>query len=172
MLMAPLVRRSWAPRGQTPILRQRGAHHRKVSVIGALCVAPARDQLRFYFRLHPNADIQSRDVIRFLRHLGKELRAPWLLLWDRLNAHRAKRTQQYVAEQPALRAFYFPGYAPELNPVEYAWSNWKGSRMANLAKFEVPELADATRRHGRSLQRCPALLRSFVNHSPLSLRLT
>lgn len=169
--MAPLVRRSWAPRGQTPILQQRGAHHRKVSVIGALCVAPARDQLRFYFRLYPNADIQSGDVISFLRHLGRELGAPWLLLWDRLNAHRAKRTQEYVATQPDLETYYFPGYAPELNPVEYAWANWKACRMANLAKFEVLDLASAARHHGRALQRRPSLLRSFVNHGPLPLRL-
>ena len=171
MLMAPLVRRSWAPQGRTPILRQRGAHHRKVSVMAALCVSPTRDQLRFYFRLYPNAEIQSRDVIQFLRYLGVELHAPWLLLWDRLNAHRAKRTQEFLAQQPALQAFYFPSYAPELNPTEYAWSYWKANRMANLAKFEIQDLADATRRHGRSLQRCPQLLRSFVNHSPLSLRL-
>ena len=58
VLMAPLVRRSWAPAGQTPVLYQRGAHHRKVSVIAALCVSPERDQLRFYFRLHA-ADISA-----------------------------------------------------------------------------------------------------------------
>ena len=140
-------------------------------MIGALCVSPGRNQVRFYFRLYPNADIHAKDVIQFLRHLGHELRDPWFLLWDRLNAHRAKRTQQYLARQPHVRTFYFPSYAPELNPVEYLWSNLKASRMANLAKFEVFELANAARRHGRSLQRCSKLLRSFVQHSPLSLRL-
>lgn len=169
--MAPLVRRSWAPLGQTPVLQQRGAHHRKVSVIGALCVGPARDDLRFYFRLHPNADIRSQQVVTFLRQLGRELRGPCVLVWDRLNAHRSKRTQAYLAERPDWQVFYFPGYAPELNPVEYVWSNWKASRMANLAKYAIDDLADAARHHGRSLQRCPSLLRSFVAHSPLSLRL-
>ncbi len=35
MLMAPLVRRSWSVRGQTPVLRQRGRCHQKVSAIAA-----------------------------------------------------------------------------------------------------------------------------------------
>ncbi|MFC1735154.1 IS630 family transposase [Candidatus Hydrogenedentota bacterium] len=36
MLMAPHVRRSWAPRGQTPIMYQRTRAHQKVSVIADL----------------------------------------------------------------------------------------------------------------------------------------
>jgi hypothetical protein len=42
MLMAPLVRRSWAPCGQPPVLDQRGAHHRKVSAAAVLCRTPPR----------------------------------------------------------------------------------------------------------------------------------
>ncbi|HBL18139.1 MAG TPA: hypothetical protein DD417_15645 [Elusimicrobia bacterium] len=40
-LMAPLVRRTWARKGHTPILRQATRSHKKVSVVGAL-VVPAR----------------------------------------------------------------------------------------------------------------------------------
>ena len=33
-------RQRWNPRGETPLLRHCGGTHRKVSAIGALCVAP------------------------------------------------------------------------------------------------------------------------------------
>ncbi|HYN14156.1 MAG TPA: transposase [Terriglobales bacterium] len=171
ILMAPLVRRSWAPAGQTPVLYQRGAHHRKVSVIAALCVSPQRDQLRFYFRLHPDTDISAAEVMAFLRALDDELRDRWLLLWDRLNAHRARRTQDFLQAHGWPAACFFPSYAPELNPVEYAWCWLKHNPLANLVRLDPDSLAAITRQHARALQRKPLLLRSFLRHSPLFLRL-
>ncbi len=69
-----------------------------------------------------------------------------------------------------VRAICLP-YAPELNPVEYAWSYLKMNPLANLAAPELDVLADSARRAARSVQRKPHLLRSFLAHSPLSLRL-
>lgn len=173
LLMAPLVRRSWAPCGQTPLLLQRGAHHRKVSVIAALCVTPARDTVRLYFRLYPDADIQARHVIRFLTRLQKELGGPWVMLWDRLNAHRARLTSNFLAAHPQHPCpVFLPAYAPELNPVEYAWGYLKTNPLANLARFDTLSLCRTASHHARSLQRQPDLLRSFLRHSPLFLRLT
>ncbi len=168
--MAPLVRRSWAPAGQTPVLYQRGAHHRKVSAIAALCVSPGRDQVRFYFRLHLT-DIAATQVMAFLASVDRELDAPWLLLWDRLNAHRARRTHAFLLARYWPQTCFLPAYAPELNPVEYAWSWLKNNPLANLARLELESLAAAARHSARSLQRRPSLLRSFLGHGPLFLRL-
>ena len=169
-LMAPLVRRSWAPAGQTPVLYQRGAHHRKVSAIAALCVSPNRDELRFYFRLHA-IDISTVQVTSFLGALDRELHAPWLMLWDRLNAHRARRTRDFLLAQGWPPPCFFPSYAPELNPVEYAWGWLKNNPLANLVRLEVDSLAAAARQSARTLQHRPSLLRSFLRRSPLFLRL-
>ena len=164
-LMAPLVRRSWAPRGQTPLLLQRGVHHQKVSVIAVLCLRG--QERRFYFRLHPNADIHTQQVISFLRQLDRELNGPWLLLWDRLNAHRARRTSQFLASRRYPQAHFLPAYAPDLNPIEYAWCHLKMNPLANSPHFDLPALTHTTRRHARALQRKPDLLGSFLSHSPL-----
>ena len=169
--MAPLVRRSWQPRGQTPVLVQRGRHLQKVSAIAALAVPPRRDGARFYFRLHPQAEIGALRVIGFLRHLNQELKGPCVLVWDRLNAHRAKRTSQFVASIGRLHTYFLPAYAPELNPVEYAWGYLKMNPLANRPTFEAAELAAITHRHARTMQRDETLLRSFLRHSPLFLRL-
>ena len=54
LMMAPLLRRTWAPRGRTPSLAQCGAHRKKVSVAAALWLSPRRDHLGLYF--HTLAD--------------------------------------------------------------------------------------------------------------------
>jgi hypothetical protein len=118
-LLAPLVRRTWAPSGQTPVLYQRGRHHKKVSAVAALCVSPDRDQVRLYFRLYPGKEVDASRSIAFLKALDRELDAHWCLVWDRLNAHRANKTRTYLEAAARLSTFFFPSYAPELNPVEY-----------------------------------------------------
>jgi transposase len=170
-LLAPLVRRGWAPSGQTPVLYQRGRHHKKVSAIAVLCVSPARDEVRLYFRLYPGKEVDAVRAIAFLKILDQELQEPWILLWDRLNAHRAKKTTTYLNTVSHLHPFFLPAYAPELNPVEYLWCHCKMNPLANRAVQEVSDLALVARGCGRSLQRKQHLLRSFIRHSPLFLRL-
>ena len=50
--MAPLVRRTWAPRGQTPDFVQSGGRgpREKVSVAAALWLSPRRERLGLYFK--------------------------------------------------------------------------------------------------------------------------
>lgn len=169
--MAPVVRRSWAPRGNTPILYQRTRSHRKVSVIAALCVTPGRDSVHLYFRLHPDANINSVSVSNFLKNLLKQLNKPMVLVWDRFLAHRAKRVQSLVRNSRNCYSFFLPPYAPELNPVENVWSYLKINPMANLTPFDIGSLTETTRSKGRSLQRKQKLLRSFMKHTCLSLHL-
>ena len=169
--MAPLVRRSWAPRGDTPILRQRTRSHQKVSVIAAPCVAPDRAVVRRYFRLHPNANINARRIVAFLSQWERQLAAPFVVVWDRLSAHRSVAVRQHLATRPQARSVCLPPYAPELNPVEYLWGYLKRNPLANLAIPEVQELADTARSCTRSIQRRSDLLKSFVQHSPLPLQL-
>ena len=124
-----------------------------------------------YFRLHPNANVNSGVVISFVRVLRKQLGGPFILVWDGLQAHRSRLTLGFLEEQEGIHVEPLPPYAPELNPVEYAWSYLKMNPLANLAAPELDVLADSARRAARSVQRKPHLLRSFLTHSPLSLRL-
>lgn len=170
-MMAPLVRRTWAPRGTTPILLQRGRHHEKVSAIAALVVSLDRDHVRLFFRLHPDENIKIPLILSFLRQLSRQLgKNPFLVVWDRLNAHRAKTTATFLKAN-AAGSVLLPPYAPELNPVEYIWSYLKVNPMANDPHMDTESLAKTTRHHGKALQRREHLLRSFLKHSPLFLRL-
>jgi len=171
LLMMPLVRRTWAPRGQTPVLRQRTNSYRKVSAIAVLVVSPRRDRVRLLFRLHPDANINGASVLSFLQYLGRHVRGPIRLLWDRFQAHRARIVQSYIARKKTWRSEFLPPYAPELNPTENVWNYLKTNSMANEAIFDLDMLTTAARRHGRALQRRERLLRSFLKHTSLFLRL-
>jgi transposase len=169
--MMPLVRRTWAPRGQTPFLWQRTNSYRKVSAIAVLVVSPCRDRVQLFFRLHPNANINGASVLSFLHHLSRHLRSPVILLWDRFQAHRARIVDAYIAKKRSWRSEFLPPYAPELNPVENLWNYLKTNSMANEAVYDLGILTKTARRHGRTLQRRQPLLRSFMKHTPLFLRL-
>ena len=169
--MAPFVRRSWAPRGRTPLLSQRTRTHQKLSIIAALCVSPRRDRVQLYFRLHPQTNIATPQVIDFLRQLRRQVRSPLVLVWDRLRAHRSKSVSRFVEHTPSLHTVLLPPYAPELNPVEMVWGYLQTNPLANSPFFDLSRLTATTRHHGRRLQRRQLLLRSFVRHSPLPLRL-
>lgn len=169
--MAPLVRRSWAPCGQTPRLHQRTRSHQKVSVIGALAVSPARDRVRCYFRLHPQINLKGPRIVDFLHQLTRQIKAPMVLVWDRLQAHRGKAVQAFLRSHPSVRSVLLPPYAPELNPIEYAWGYLKTNPLANFAPGDAAQLVNETRQHAKALQHNQAVLRSLIHHSPLLLRL-
>ena len=168
--MTPLVRRSWAPRGKTPLLYQRTRSRQKVSAIAALTVSPRRRRVGLYFSLVPNENIDSRKVQDFLRELRRHIQNPIILIWDRLNAHRSVRVQSWMARCHGLSSEFLPAYAPELNPVENLWSYLKQNPLANFAAADVDELFRTTKRATRKIGARPDLLRSFIKGVPLFLR--
>jgi len=77
----------------------------------------------FYFCLFPGA-IRSPQIIQFLAHLLRHIPGKLLIVWDGLPGHRSRAVWQFVQQQRGrLWLEYLPGYAPELNPVEYLWSH-------------------------------------------------
>jgi transposase len=165
--MAPLVRRTWAPLGETPILVHRTRGLRKVSVIATLCLSPAFRTVRLFFQVQVKGNITGIVVMDFLKQLLRQLHGPVILIWDRLQAHRCREVQKYIQSSRRILMWYLPPYAPELNPVEYAWCYLKMNPLANAAPPDVNALGKMACRRGRSLSRRSGLLRSFVTHSPL-----
>jgi transposase len=164
--MGPLVRRTWAPCGKTPILYQRTRSHEKVSVIAAISVSPKRNRLGLYFSLH-YSNITSKLVMRFLKHLSMHIQKPVVLVWDCLLAHRAKIIQRFFLKRKRFHLYFFPPYAPELNPVEQLWGYLKLNPMANLPVYERNNLAYITRYNAAKIKAKKSLLRSFLYATPL-----
>jgi hypothetical protein len=66
--LRPPVRRTWAPRGQTPILRHRG-HWKRASMAAICCYRPDGSRARLCFHIQPESynDHTLIDVLKQLR---------------------------------------------------------------------------------------------------------
>ncbi|GAB2817858.1 hypothetical protein GCM10027073_56900 [Streptomyces chlorus] len=98
------------------------------------------------------------------------LRAPVVLVWDRLSTHISKAMRQLVAARSWLTVFLLPAYAPELNPVEGVWAHCR-HRLANLTAGTVDRLETLVRNRLKSLQYRPATLDGFMAETGLQLDL-
>lgn len=108
--------------------------------------------------------MKAIDFVQFLKDLKEEMRDKKLLLiWDRLPAHRSKIVTKYIASQAAwLRVEYYPGYAPELSPVEFMWSTMKGKYLAHIPPKGLGHLKQLIRKSVRSIRADKRLLKGFL----------
>jgi transposase len=171
LLMAPLLRRTWALRGQTPILRQRTRSRDKVSAVGVVTISPQRRRLGLYVALYPNTNVNAPLLVSYLRALRHHVHGPLILVWDRLKVHRARVTRAFLERCPQIHPVPLPPYAPELNAVEYVWGYLKGHPLANHAPSDAFALARTAIRHARVVAGQQRLLRGFVRATGLPLRL-
>jgi transposase len=154
--------RTWAPRGQTPVLQD----HFTWKVLSA---AAGSTWWNFYFRLYPRS-IRATEMLDFHGHLLRHLPGKLLLVWDGLPVHRSRLVKQFVAAQAGrLVTERLPPYAPELNPVEYIWGYWKHHALPNFCPRDFSQLSWQARRALRRMRRRPSLVRSFWHQAQMSL---
>ena len=165
-LTQPTVRRTWAPRGHTPILSQQGSRD-KVSVIGGLLITACRGICRMMGLVLPvNDNVRGTDTVKFLRHVKQSYPGPLLVLWDSSNTHdRSRAVRDYLDKHRDVHTGTLPTYAPELNPQEQTWGHAKDHELANYAPFNVHELRVAVTEALGSLAKNARLLKSFLRHA-------
>jgi transposase len=141
LLMGPLLRRTWSPKGQTPAIDQVGAHRQKVSIAAAVWLSPRRDNLGLYFHTLADGYFDNWYVTAFIEAMLHDLNGRFVVVWDGGPMHkgepiRALETQ--FADRLILERL--PPWAPMLNPVEPLWSWLKWERLSNFAAHDVSEL--------------------------------
>lgn len=168
--MAPLVRRTWAPQGRTPVIRQRTRSHRKVSVIGGVAVTSNYRRTRLMFRLHPNRNVDASLCVAFLQQLLANIRGKVFVVWDRFQAHRSRKVARFVERHRRLSTFLLPAYAPELNPIEMVWGHAKTVDLANFVATDEENLARATKKALCRIRKQRRMLKNLVGHCLLRAR--
>jgi transposase len=143
LLMAPLVKRTWAPRGQRPILQQKGKHREKVSLAVALALSPRRVRLKLLYSTLVNGYFNNENVVGFLEALMRDIPQRIVVLWDRGNMHKGDPIRAHVARfRPRMSLEMLPPWAPMLDPVEPIFSWLKYGRLSNYAPANAHELND------------------------------
>lgn len=167
-MLQPVVRRTWAPRGQTPVLRQWDRRDR-LSVISALTVAPRRRRFGVYWALHRD-NIRAAAVLRFLQALARHLPHGFTLIWDRSQPHRAATVRDWLAARaPRIVVEWLPAYAPDCNPAEQVWGHTKYGDLANFAAADVDHLESAVLTSFTDTRGDRALLAAFFGAAGLRI---
>ena len=173
--LRPPKARTWAPRGHTPVVRVSGKGSGRVSVAGLVCLRPgARGRLFYRVRVHRGRKGERRsmseaDYAGLITAAHRELQAPVILVWDRLNTHVSAVMRAFIGARSGwLTEVRLPAYAPELNAAERAWAAMKAS-LGNLAVRDVDQLAAVMKNRLKRIQYRPALIEAFLAQTGLTL---
>ena len=147
--------RTWGEVNKTPVVtvnKQRGGYN----VLSAITAA---GELTFDIE---EKSIDGKRYIEFLEKLLAGRTRPLIVIADNATFHRSKEVREFVrGHRHQIRMFFFPPYAPKLNPDEQIWNQIK---HRNLEKEPIKNKSDLNRRIDgllRSLKEKADKVRSF-----------
>lgn len=165
LMLGPLVRRTWAPKAQTPVMYCWDRRDR-LSVIAALSLSAPAKRVGLYFAVHEK-NITAEETEAFLRQVQRSLGRKLIVVMDRWAVHRKAAKSLFGDERFWIE--WLPPYAPDLNPVEHVWKHTKYDDLANYVPDDLLDLEleldwsiDQTRRR-------PELLRSFFHAAKMKI---
>ena len=164
-MLQPVRRRTWAPRGRTPV-HYAWDRRDRLSAVAALTLSPVSRRPGVFFQLHA-ANIRAEQVVTFLLELRRHARRRLVVVWDRLGAHRKAARLLRQSHGRWFDFEFLPPYAPDLNPVEQLWNHTKYSELANVIPQDVGDLRDLVEFTIDESRRRAGLLKSFVAHARL-----
>ena len=166
-MLQPVRRRTWAPRGQTPV-QYAWDRRDRLSAISAITVSARCRRVGLYFCVQ-DRNVCAEDLVSFVRQLHRHVRTRITLVWDRSGPHR-KAARLLQRDNPRwLRIEWLPPYAPDLNPTEQCWNHSKYSDLANYVPADVHRLRTAVRNSFANQRTNQPLLRSYFQTAQLRL---
>jgi transposase len=151
--------RSWAPVGQTPVIKRTGKRFR-VNMLSAISNAG-----RLRFRLFVGS-FNGPVFIDFLRRLLRDCGGRKVhLIVDGHPVHHARLVSAWVAgHAERIELHFLPGYSPELNPVELLNHDVKANAAGRRRPRSAGELRQELQGYLRRRQRQPQVLVGFFDY--------
>jgi transposase len=133
--LLPMAVRTWAPRGQTPLLRVKLTRDHLSAISGITLDG------RLFLQVRP-ASYDAHAVVGFLRVLLRKISGKIVLIWDGAPIHRAHEIKDFLKRGAAKRLHLeqLPGYAPDLNPAEGIWNYLKRVELGNVCCCDLDQL--------------------------------
>jgi transposase len=158
------VVRTYAPCGQTPVLRVFQTRDHLLVLSG---ITPA-GQL---FTLTRSDSLTTVESVHFLKHLRSQLGTDVLAVWDGSPIHRGPVLRSFLAGggAPSVSLEQLPGYAPDLNPDEGVWDLLKYDEMRNLCCRDFDHLGHELRLAILRLRRTPHRIQDCFEAAGLAL---
>jgi transposase len=165
--LQPVNRRTWAPRGETPVQRAWDRYDR-LSVIGAVALSPTRRRISTPFQIHDH-NVRAGEAVAFVKQLRRYFQRPLVICWDRWSVHRSAAKKLAASRLRNIDIEWLPAYAPELNPVEPRWSHTKFGKLANFVPDNVRHLKRSVRSELNHQSHSHRLKQSFFKTARLTL---
>jgi putative transposase len=119
------------------------ARRDKASIIGGIAWQPSTGKVDILAHMYPGANIESERTVEFLEGLHEIICGDVVLIWDNITTHHSQSVQKFLAANSDwLTVVNLPSYSPDLNPIEYLWSAWKRTYLANLCKSNSSVICD------------------------------
>ncbi|MDQ3183239.1 MAG: transposase [Actinomycetota bacterium] len=133
--LLPMVVRTYAPVGETPILKENLTRDHLSAMSGITLEGKL-------YMLEQERAFKGDDVVRFLKHLLRQIPGKLLVIWDGSPIHRGGAVKDFLASGASrrLQLEQLPGYAPDLNPEEGVWKHLKCVELKNLCCQSLAEL--------------------------------
>ena len=160
----PAVVRTYAPRGQTPVLHE-GCTRDHLSMIAAVSAEGC-----LFSQVRERA-FDALAVTEFLRHLLRAVAGPVLVIWDGAPIHRSKIVNAFLQAEAngRLELASLPGYAPDLNPLDCGVWHWlKNVALANVCATDLANLKEELRAATARLRRKPSILKASFTEAKLN----
>jgi transposase len=127
--------RTWAPSGQTPILRVKLSRDHLSAISGITLDG------RLFMQVRPES-YDAAAVVGFLRVLLRKLPGKIIVIWDGAPIHRGHEIKEFLKRGAAKRLHLeqLPGYAPDLNPDEGIWNYLKRVELGNVCCSDLAQL--------------------------------
>jgi hypothetical protein len=111
--LLPTVVRTYAPVGRTPILKE----HLSRDHLSAMSAITLEGKL---YMLEQERSFKGEDVVRFLKHLLRQIPGKLLVIWDGSPIHHGRAVKDFLGSGAShrLQLEQLPAYAPDLNPDE------------------------------------------------------
>src|SRR5215211_7399295 len=107
--LLPMVVCTYAPVGKTPILHENLTRDHLSAMSGITLEGKL-------YMLEQERAFKGEDVVRFLKHLLRQIEGKLLVIWDGSPIHRGEAVKDFLASGASSRVQLeqLPGYAPDL----------------------------------------------------------
>jgi transposase len=139
--------------------------HDRISALAVLTISPVRHRVSVYVSLRED-NYKAVHVGPVLRSLLQHVPGPVILVWDRGQIHKGPVIRDVLMDNPRLQTEFLPKYAPDLNPVEHVWHDFK-SHTANTMPQNKQDIEISIHANTYRVRRSQDKLRSFILASEL-----
>jgi transposase len=157
--------RSYAPKGQTPVIRL-NAKHERINLISSIT-----NQGTVRFMIY-DGTMNSQTFIKFCQRLIKDAGKKIYLILDNLRVHHSYLVKDWIQQhKDEIELFFLPSYSPELNPDEYLNCDLKAGVHSGPPARSKKQLKSKAICHLRMLQKKPTRVAKYFKHPKIAYAL-